>query len=401
MRWREWLGVWLRRPWDLVRWVRTRLGVKGKTLWDWLDLLIVPAILIVIGLAWNVAQTSRDREREEGRIEADQAAAEEVRQDATLEAYLDQMSGLMLESKLLTSDKQSPVRAVARTVTLTVLRRLDGERKADVIRFLYEARLLSTRPPRVQLNAANLEKVKLRQANLGDANLEGADLPGANLGGASLREAKLAHANLAKSDLGHANLRGADLTGANLGGAELPGADLSDANLTGVNLRGANLKGAVLSSANLIGADLPGADLGGASLRGANLSGANLQGAFLTNVELQDAAIGEADLRRAYLGAADLRSAYLGNANLASADFQDADLKGANLVGAELRGATGLNLQKFITDLSQEERNDLGQTKREEFLDSQEEFLDSLSPAELAKFNLSPDKLKELRREAR
>ena len=73
---------------DLVRWVRTRLGVKGKTLWDWLDLLIVPAILIVIGLAWNVAQTSRERDREEARIKADLAAAAEVRQDATLEAYL-------------------------------------------------------------------------------------------------------------------------------------------------------------------------------------------------------------------------------------------------------------------------------------------------------------------------
>lgn len=392
MRRREWLGVWLRRPWDLVRWARTRLGVKGKTLWDWLDLLIVPAILILIGLAWNVAQTSRDREREEQRIEADQAAAEEVRQDATLEAYLDQMSGLMLESKLLTSDKQSPVRTVARTVTLTALRHLNGERKADVIRFLYEARLLSTRPPRVQLNAANLEDVKLGKANLGDANLEGADLPGANLGGASLREAKLAHANLTGSDLGHANLGGADLTRANLGGADLPGADLRGANLTGVNLRGVDLTRAVLSSANLIGADLRLARLDGANLQGANLPGANLQDAALGEAELQGAAIGEANLRRAYLGEANLRGAYLRNANLASADFKDADLERVNLVGAELRGATGLNLQRFITDLFQEER--------EEFLDSQEQFLDSLSPAELAKFNLTPEKLEKFRREA-
>ena len=113
----------------------------AKTLWDWLQLLIVPAILIGVTFAWSASQARSDNKREDQRIAADRAAAEVARQDATLQTYLDQMSGLMLDKNLLTSKEGDAVRAVARTVTLTTLRRLDGSRKGEVVRFLAEARL--------------------------------------------------------------------------------------------------------------------------------------------------------------------------------------------------------------------------------------------------------------------
>jgi len=52
----------------------------------------------------------------------------------------------MLREQLLTSKHGSAVRAVARTVTLTTLRRLNGERKGDVVRLLYEAGLSKGEP---------------------------------------------------------------------------------------------------------------------------------------------------------------------------------------------------------------------------------------------------------------
>ena len=106
------------------------LGFRGKTLWDWLQLLIVPAILIGVTFAWSATQTRSDNRREDRRIAADRTAAEEARQSATLRDYLGQMSGLMLDKKLLTSEASDPVRSVARTVTLTTLRRLNESRKA-------------------------------------------------------------------------------------------------------------------------------------------------------------------------------------------------------------------------------------------------------------------------------
>jgi hypothetical protein len=46
------------------------------------------------------------------------------------------MSALMLDRNLLRLRPRADVRAVARTVTLTALRRLDGERKGLVVRAL-------------------------------------------------------------------------------------------------------------------------------------------------------------------------------------------------------------------------------------------------------------------------
>ena len=167
---------------------RRHQGVEvqpAKTLWDWLQLLIVPVILIAAVTLWNKAQTARDKR-----------AADQARQDATLRAYLGQMSGLILNRELLTADTSSEdgkaVRTLARTLTLTMLRRLDEGRKAEVVQFLYESRLLRTsnqlprKDPRVYLNGADLRGVELDGAQLGRAHLGEANLALAFLGGANL-----------------------------------------------------------------------------------------------------------------------------------------------------------------------------------------------------------------------
>ncbi len=264
MHWREWLGVgerrWKKAPDEEVQ--------PAKTLWDWLQLLIVPAILIGVTFAWSATQTRSDNKREDRRIAADRAAAEEARRDATLQAYLDEMSGLMLDKKLLTS-KSDAVGAVARTVTLTALRRLDGERKAAVVRFLSEAQLLRGQTPLVLL--------------------EGADLEGADLVRADLWRANLADVDLRRADLGGAYLRRANLAGADLFAAVLRGAHLEDADLYRANLRRANLADVDLRRADLTGADLRRANLAGADLEGANLESANLEGVMLTEAQRKQA----------------------------------------------------------------------------------------------------------------
>src|SRR3954454_24638242 len=114
MGWRDWTGVgerrWKTAPDEHVD--------PPKTLWDWLQLLIVPAILIGVTFAWSASQTRSDNKREDRRLTADRAAAEEAQQDTTLRSYLAQMSDLMLHESLLTSKPDTAVRSVARTVTL-------------------------------------------------------------------------------------------------------------------------------------------------------------------------------------------------------------------------------------------------------------------------------------------
>src|SRR5918997_2561574 len=72
-----------------------------KTLWDWLQLFIVPLALAAIGLWFSVQQDTRQQLLEEQRA-----------QNAALQAYLDQMSQLMLGGDLLSSEEVSEVRTL-------------------------------------------------------------------------------------------------------------------------------------------------------------------------------------------------------------------------------------------------------------------------------------------------
>ena len=271
-------------------------GSRPKTLWDWLQLLVIPLALAGLAFLLNSAQTDRQQRREDRRVESQGRRAADSAREETLRTYLTQMSSLMLDRQLLQSKEHATVRAVARTVTLT-LRRLDGERKAVVIRFLAEADLLSFRDPRVVLDNADLVDAHLARsvlirANLTGANLRDADLTanlmGANLSGANLSGADLHGSVVSRAVLRGANFVGADLTGAAGDGADFGGADLSDATVSQTNLSRADLSGADLSRADLSNADLSNANLTSAILSGAILSGAILSGADLTGTDVAE-----------------------------------------------------------------------------------------------------------------
>jgi hypothetical protein len=231
---------------------QSRWGFRGMTVRDWLQLLIVPLALVVIGFLFSVQQDARQQRIENQRAKAERELAVERAQDEALQAYLDQMGGLLLERDLRASEKGSEVRTLARARTLTVLGRLDPSRKTALMQFLVEADLVQRADGRDPI-----------------ISLSGADLSNVNLNGAELRAADLSFA-----DLGHADLSATDLSG-----AILVGAFLSDANLDAALLREAVLKGAVLRNASLYNADLSKADLTVADLSGTDLSSANLNGA--------------------------------------------------------------------------------------------------------------------------
>ena len=210
-----------RKPWTLREF-------GGKTLWDWLQLLIVPVVLSLITVVFAWQQDIRQDQIESKRANAERELARERAQDEALQAYLSQMGSLLLEKDLRTSEEDSEVRTLARARTLTVLGRLDPSRKTAVYQFLVDSDLVQSideRDPIISLNGADLGG-----ANVSDANLRNADLNGADLNGA---------------DLSEADLYKADLSGANLRFASLILADLRWANLSEANLRNANLHDAV------------------------------------------------------------------------------------------------------------------------------------------------------------
>src|SRR5215210_1135511 len=260
-------------------------GFRNKTVWDFLQLLIVPLMLVAIGFSFTAQQDARQQEIENQRAEAERDLAVQRAQDEALQAYLNQMSGLLLEKDLRESEKDSEVRTLARARTLTVLGRLDPSHKSAVMEFLVEAELVQRvkgRGPIIRLGSADL-----RGANLSDPDEVS---PGCGLfcydpehpeQAVNLRGADLAFATLTNAQLYRADLRDANLSGANLGDANLEGANLEGANLEGANLLGTNLSGAFLKNAGLLRANLRDADLHGtdasdplivADLRSADLS---------------------------------------------------------------------------------------------------------------------------------
>jgi hypothetical protein len=103
------------------------------TLWQWLDLLIIPAVLAIGGYLFT---------RSENRVT--RVAAEQRAQDDALQAYLDQMGQMLLDKDrpLRQSREGDELQTLARARTLTMLPSIDDARKGTVVQFLYEADLI-------------------------------------------------------------------------------------------------------------------------------------------------------------------------------------------------------------------------------------------------------------------
>jgi uncharacterized protein YjbI with pentapeptide repeats len=198
-------------------------GFEDKTLWDWMELLIIPSVLSVGAFLFN---------RSERRSE--QSIAKDQQREEALQMYLDKMTQLLIDKHLRLYKE---VKQVGRSRTLTALRQLDGDRKRDVIQFLDEAELIQTDQPVISLRLADL-----RGSNLSGAGLKWVNFRKVDLSGADLREANLKAAMLSDSKLVDADLRGADLMGVDLGGADLTGAKVSDKQLR----YSRSLKGAIM-----------------------------------------------------------------------------------------------------------------------------------------------------------
>jgi len=279
-------------------------GFGKKTLWDWLQLLVVPLALAMIAFLLNTFEDERDRRREAAAAARAAALAADRSAEDALQGYLDRMSDLLLLRKLGTSRPGSGVQTVARSLTLTVLRRLDPVRKGLVVRFLDESRLLQLDPRRKIVVTETTRSVGPEvpaKVSLRDADLRGVVLDGATL-----------HADdFSQADLRRARLRDAFLAGSSFADADLRGGDFRHADFAG---------GVVTTDGKSEGLIFGEADLDGACVSGARFTKADLQQAHF-GVVGREVALDEADLRRA-----DLRSAALREVDTKGAMFSRAQV---------------------------------------------------------------------------
>jgi uncharacterized protein YjbI with pentapeptide repeats len=166
-------------------------GLKGRTLWDIAELVLVPLSLAGIAYLLSAAQRREDR-----------AIARTREQYDTVQSYLSVITDLLRSGPL----EDERLRSIARSRTLTVLGTLDANGKRTVMRFLQEAKLIAAPSPTIDLNGADLRGADLSGTGLDGAELSGCDLTDADLSGAYLGSARLRFTNLEGTDLSRANL---------------------------------------------------------------------------------------------------------------------------------------------------------------------------------------------------
>ncbi|MBN8658321.1 MAG: pentapeptide repeat-containing protein [Anaerolineae bacterium] len=294
-------------------------GFQTKTLWDWMDLLVIPFVLALGAFFLNRSERAVERETAKQRDNLERQIAKDRQQEAALQAYIDRMSELLLEKKIQGEDDKDEVLKVARIRTVTILRALNVQRNKLVVDFLRDASLVTdensifndAKIERVDLSGLDLSYIFLKKAVLEGTTFKNSKLSNANLEKADLQECDLTrsnfiHANLQKANLRRTNLRNAFLWFANLQEAVLDEANLQNADLLNAKLQGVNFGNADLRNANFTNADLQSARFYSdfnyslylkkqklpsklANLAGANLAGANLKGAMVTPEQLAQA----------------------------------------------------------------------------------------------------------------
>ncbi len=213
-------------------WTGFNSETDPKTLWDWLELLIIPFVLAVGGYYLAKSEREEDREIAKQERETDLEIALNRQEELQVQNYLDRMSELLIDKDLLNSEKEEIIN-IAKARTTTILKSItDKTRQATIIQFLRASNLLET-DQKIQL---------LKNAYLSGADLNGVNLSRANLLGTNLREANLSEAILSEADLSKANLMGARLISTYLWRADLKKAYLSKADLKKAYLSKADLK---------------------------------------------------------------------------------------------------------------------------------------------------------------
>jgi uncharacterized protein YjbI with pentapeptide repeats len=346
-----------------------------KQLWDWMELLIVPLVLAIFGILFSQAQKNTE------------FALQEAKEDETAyHAFLDKMTELIINGKLLETDEDSPTRDLAKSRVLTAIQVLGDQRKRLVLNFLMGANLIRSEGGIIQMDGADFSGAEFQEISIIRATISGANFTGANLSRANLSDSDFSlstfeRANLTESVLAGTVLAGVILDRARLGLARIDGANFHKASLQRAYLVLARVERARFSEAKLAEADFTGAYLVEASFGGANLKGTSFiecdlrkaifqfdLGAQAANQELKQKGLDSvstetwiektrffrADLREADFTCVDLtrarglETARLQGVVLARANLTGIDLRGTDLTGAVLDEATVS--RKYITD---------------------------------------------------
>jgi uncharacterized protein YjbI with pentapeptide repeats/uncharacterized membrane-anchored protein YhcB (DUF1043 family) len=321
-------------------------GLRGKNVWDWLQLIIVPLVLAGGGFLLQRFESDRlkqqeafekerekhqqalEKERIEAQVEREREQAKNNLMDNIFQSYLDDISTLLIDKRLQTMlDIVTAERLREEAEKKAAKAKENGdEQAADSANGTEQETKAIETLPAIEIDNGKLAEAKavvtVARARTVTA-LRSLDVDRRNLLANFLRETGLVTGE-----------QGSLLVGIQLEKVDLSETHLYDFNLSQANLYQANLSHAYLYRANLSHAMLMEANLNHLRAYGTNLSYTMLNYANLLHAELQNA-----NLSHASIQIVNLSYAYLDNANLSHAILYQANLSHVNLEKANLRKA--------------------------------------------------------------
>lgn len=228
----EWMGF---SPYD-----ETKDDPRPKLLWDWLDLLIIPASVALVGWIYKEYEKSKDSKKEY-----------ENKQNEVLDSYFRIVSDLIIKENLLDNNLNGESKIIARTRTIVAIDNLSGDRKGQVLQFLHESNLIRNNV--VDLIGGNfrnsevsgivLKNIAIKGVYFCDSEfiktyLDNSDFTSCDFTGANFNESSLENTNLSYTKLNKCKLTNIDLTSVNFEGADLTNADLSNSKILQTQLNG-------------------------------------------------------------------------------------------------------------------------------------------------------------------
>jgi len=231
--------------------------VPQKYLKDLFVLLIIPFFLAIIGNLFNLISSIQDRRSaEENRenewkisqanIEAERITNIDRQRENSLQSYFDTMGEFQLTETRVGAG--GPLRAMARAKTLATIRNLDGARKGLLLKFLFDAELVTGETPIINLAYADFSKMELSSDKFyGNSNLKYVDFNNAILRGIAFVDADLTNTDFTDADLQDAQFIGCLFNGTILLGtkgkedkANLAGIKVIESKFTKVKIKNVN-----------------------------------------------------------------------------------------------------------------------------------------------------------------
>lgn len=286
------------------------LEILGKTGWDWISLLIIPAIL---GIGGFLAQDISKR------------GANKRRHQEILDSYFHEISSIILDDNWpevdkkgnLThgSSKHKNILAIVRAKTLAVIPSLNKDNLEILIQFLGESRIISIVPLRgIDLSNLKLKDIDFRNADISFADFSGAELENVNFSGARIQES-----NFMNSILKNICFSESDLKNSKFQFSQIDFSNFSKANLSKTSFEHADLQKVDFSNSDLTNSLF----IMLYRIEKISFRKSVLSGAFFDSNILKDIAFCDADLDDASFSNVEFNHVDFSNSNFRKASYKD------------------------------------------------------------------------------